>query len=156
VLVLCPKKLTRNWTIYRNPSSLNPFSQDKFRYDVLHHTDLSRTSGNVNGIHLDTLNWGAYDLVVIDESHNFRNNKLATERPGDAVERKSRYQRLMDDIISAGVRTKVLLLSATPVNNRRLQPFRYLHDCSGCFRLERLPGGACTHWKAPPLHGAHP
>jgi SNF2 family DNA or RNA helicase len=118
VLVLCPKKLSRNWTIYRNPSSLNPFSDDKFRYDVLHHTDLSRESGNVNGLELDTLNWGAYDLVVIDESHNFRNNKLATQRPGDKEERRSRYQRLMEDIISAGVRTKVLLLSATPVNNQ--------------------------------------
>lgn len=118
VLVLCPKKLSRNWTIFRNPSSLNPFSEDKFRYDVLHHTDLSREAGEVNGIHLDTLNWGAYDLVVIDESHNFRNNKLATQRPGEAAERRSRYQRLMEDIISAGVNTKVLLLSATPVNNQ--------------------------------------
>lgn len=118
VLVLCPKKLSRNWTIYRNPSSLNPFSDDKFRYDVLHHTDLSRESGNVNGLELDTLNWGAYDLVVIDESHNFRNNKLATQRPGDKEERRSRYQHLMEDIISKGVKTKVLLLSATPVNNQ--------------------------------------
>ena len=118
VLVLCPKKLTRNWTIYRNPSSLNPFSEDKFRYDVLHHTDLSRESGNVNGLDLDTLNWGAYDLVVIDESHNFRNNKLATQRQGDTTERRSRYQRLMEDIIAAGAKTKVLLLSATPVNNQ--------------------------------------
>jgi len=118
VLVLCPKKLSRNWTIFRNPSSLNPFSDDKFRYDVLHHTDLSRESGEVNGLLLDSLNWGAYDLVVIDESHNFRNNKLATQRPGDTTERRSRYQRLMEDIISAGVHTKVLLLSATPVNNQ--------------------------------------
>lgn len=118
VLVLCPKKLSRNWTIFRNPSSLNPFSDDKFRYDVLHHTDLSREAGTVNGLHLDSLNWGAYDLVVIDESHNFRNNKLAAQRPGDTVERRSRYQRLMEDIISSGVRTKVLLLSATPVNNQ--------------------------------------
>ena len=118
VLVLCPKKLSRNWTIYRNPSTLNPFSDDKFRYDVLHHTDLSRESGNVNGLELDSLNWGAYDLVVIDESHNFRNNKLATQRPGDTKKRRSRYQRLMEDIISAGVKTKVLLLSATPVNNQ--------------------------------------
>lgn len=118
VLVLCPKKLTRNWTIYRNPSSLNPFSDDKFRYDVLHHTDLSRDTGVVNGLHLDTLNWGAYDLVVIDESHNFRNNKLATQSVGSKPDRRSRYQRLMEDIITAGVRTKVLLLSATPVNNQ--------------------------------------
>ncbi len=118
VLVLCPKKLSRNWTIFRNPSSLNPFSDDKFRYDVLHHTDLSRETGEVNGLLLDALNWGAYDLVVIDESHNFRNNKLATQRPGNEKERRSRYQRLMEDIISKGVRTKVLLLSATPVNNQ--------------------------------------
>lgn len=118
VLVLCPKKLTRNWTIYRSPSSLNPFSDDKFRYDVLHHTDLSRESGEVNGIELDTLNWGAYDLVVIDESHNFRNNKQATQSQGGGEERRTRYQRLMEDIITAGVRTKVLLLSATPVNNQ--------------------------------------
>jgi SNF2 family DNA or RNA helicase len=117
VLVLCPKKLSRNWTVYRNPSSLNPFSDDKFRFDVLHHTDLSRESGTVNGLHLDSLNWGAYDLVVIDESHNFRNNKLATQRPGESG-RRSRYQRLIDDIISSGVKTKVLLLSATPVNNQ--------------------------------------
>lgn len=118
VLVLCPKKLSRNWTIYRHPSSLNPFAEDKFRYDVLHHTDLSRETGEVNGIQLDSLNWGAYDLVVIDESHNFRNNKLATERPDESRNRRSRYQRLMEDIIAAGVRTKVLLLSATPVNNQ--------------------------------------
>lgn len=118
VLVLCPKKLSRNWTIYRTPSSLNPFSDDKFRYDVLHHTDLSRDSGNVNGLELDSLNWGAYDLVVIDESHNFRNNKQSVQRPGDKKERRSRYQRLMEDIISSGVKTKVLLLSATPVNNQ--------------------------------------
>jgi Helicase conserved C-terminal domain/PLD-like domain/SNF2-related domain len=117
VLVLCPKKLSRNWTIFRNPSSLNPFSEDKFRYDVLHHTDLSREFGIVNGLHLDSLNWGAYDLVVIDESHNFRNNNLATLRPGKQ-EKRSRYQRLMEDIISAGINTKVLLLSATPVNNQ--------------------------------------
>ncbi len=118
VLVLCPKKLSRNWTIYRLPSSLNPFTDDKFRFDVLHHTDLSRDSGESNGIDLAALNWGAYDLVVIDESHNFRNNKLATQRPGDTEPRRSRYQRFMEDIIASGVRTKVLLLSATPVNNQ--------------------------------------
>jgi SNF2 family DNA or RNA helicase len=118
VLVLCPKKLRRNWTIYRSNSLLNPFADDRFRFDVLHHTDLSRTSGDSNGLDLATLNWGAYDLVVMDESHNFRNNRLATQRPGDAEPRRSRYQRLMEDIISSGVRTKILLLSATPVNNQ--------------------------------------
>jgi SNF2 family DNA or RNA helicase len=117
VLVLCPKKLRSNWRVYRSNSTLNPFADDRFRFDVLHHTDLSRDGGESNGIDLATLNWGAYDLVVIDESHNFRNNKQATQRPGDQQPRRSRYQRLMDDIIRAGVRTKVLLLSATPVNN---------------------------------------
>ena len=118
VLVLCPKKLRRNWTVYSTNSSLNPFDQDRFRFDVLHHTDLSRDGGDSNGLDLGTLNWGAYDLIVIDESHNFRNNKLATQRPGDKEPRRSRYQRLMEDIISSGVRTKVMLLSATPVNNQ--------------------------------------
>jgi SNF2 family DNA or RNA helicase len=135
VLVLCPKKLSRNWTIYRNPSSLNPFSDDKFRYDVLHHTDLSRESGVVNGLHLDTLNWGAYDLVVIDESHNFRNNKIATQRSGEP-QKHSRYQRLMEGIISAGVKTKVLLLSATPVNNQ-------LADLRN--QISFIAGGDVTH-----------
>jgi SNF2 family DNA or RNA helicase len=117
VLVLCPKKLRRNWTVFRTNSTLNPFDADRFRFDVLHHTDLSRDKGESNGLDLTTLNWSAYDLVVIDESHNFRNNNLATQRPGEP-EKRTRYQRLMDDIIKAGVRTKVLLLSATPVNNQ--------------------------------------
>ena len=117
VLVLCPKKLRRNWTLYRQPSTLNPFEADRFRFDVLHHTDLSRDEGESNGLDLASLNWSAYDLVVIDESHNFRNNKLATQRPGEP-EKRTRYQRLMEDVISSGIRTKVLLLSATPVNNQ--------------------------------------
>jgi len=116
VLVLCPKKLSRNWTIYRSPDKLNPFTEDKFRYDVLHHTDLSRDKGEVNGLYLETLNWGAYDLVVIDESHNFRNNARAKQEEGEPRKR-SRYERLVEDIIVSGSKTKVLLLSATPVNN---------------------------------------
>lgn len=114
--MLCPKKLSRNWTIYRNPDKLNPFSDDKFRYDVLHHTDLSREKGDVNGLQLETLNWGAYDLVVIDESHNFRNNAKAKQEEGERPKR-TRYERLIEDIIKSGSKTKVLLLSATPVNN---------------------------------------
>ena len=114
VLVLCPKKLRRNWTVYRSNSTLNPFLADRFRYDVLSHTDLSREKGDVEGIDLHTLNWGNYDLIVIDESHNFRNNTVAQ----DEKKRRTRYQRLMEDIITSGVRTKVLLLSATPVNNQ--------------------------------------
>ena len=117
VLVLCPKKLRENWTVYAANSSLNPFLQDRYRYDVLSHTDLSRERGLSGLIDLETLNWGNYDLVVIDESHNFRNNAPGKRDETGEIVRKSRYQRLMDDIIKSGVRTKVLLISATPVNN---------------------------------------
>lgn len=119
VLVLCPKKLRENWTVYQaaNNSALNPFMQDRFGYSVLSHTDLSRDSGFSGDINLETFNWGAYDLIVIDESHNFRNNtKGKKDEEGNRI-RKSRYERLMEDIIQSGVKTKVLLLSATPVNN---------------------------------------
>ena len=119
VLVLCPKKLRDNWTDYRadNNSDLNLFFDDKFRYTVLSHTDLSRDSGESGGIKLETINWGNYDLVVIDESHNFRNNTPGKKDEEGNLIRKSRYQRLMEDIIQSGIKTKVLLLSATPVNN---------------------------------------
>ncbi|MEG4209985.1 helicase-related protein [Microcoleus sp. S13_B4] len=119
VLVLCPKKLRENWTVYlaQNNSDINPFIKDRFSYTVLCHTDLSRDSGCSGDINLETINWGNYDLVVIDESHNFRNNiKSKRDEFGNLI-RKSRYERLMDDIIKSGVKTKVLLLSATPVNN---------------------------------------
>ena len=119
VLVLCPKKLRDNWTVYlaQNNSELNPFLKDRFAYTVLSHTDLSRDFGRVDGIDLATLNWGNFDLIVIDESHNFRNNtKGKSDEDGNLI-RKSRYERLMEDIIQAGVKTKVMLLSATPVNN---------------------------------------
>lgn len=116
-LVLCPKKLRENWTVYRHNDALNPFIGDRFRYDVLSHTDLSRDSGKSGDLDLATFNWGNFDLVVIDESHNFRNNTPGKRDEDGNLIRKSRYQRLMDDIIKAGVKTKVLLLSATPVNN---------------------------------------
>ena len=115
--MLCPLKLRENWTVYKANSRLNPFLADRFRYDVLSHTDLSRERGYAGDINLETLNWGNYDLVVIDESHNFRNNTPGKRDEAGNLIRKSRYQRLMDEIIKAGVRTKVLLLSATPVNN---------------------------------------
>lgn len=111
VLVLCPKKLADNWRNYNANLTINIFAGDRFRYDVLCHTDLSRTSGESFGIRLDRVNWGNYDLVVIDESHNFRNNDVYKDR-------ETRYQRLMEKVIKAGVKTKVLMLSATPVNNR--------------------------------------
>lgn len=119
VLVLCPKKLRDNWTVYlaQNNSELNPFLKDRFAYTVLSHTDLSRESGKVDGIDLASLNWGNFDLIVIDESHNFRNNTKGRRDEDGNIIRKSRYERLMEDIIQSGVKTKVLLLSATPVNN---------------------------------------
>ena len=119
VLVLCPKKLRDNWTVYlaQNNSELNPFLRDRFGYTVLSHTDLSRETGKVDGIDLATLNWGNFDLIVIDESHNFRNNTKGKRDEDGNVIRKSRYERLMQDIIQTGVKTRVMLLSATPVNN---------------------------------------
>lgn len=119
VLVLCPKRLRENWTIYQaqNNSELNPFLSDRFSYTVLSHTDLSRDVGYVGDVNLSTFNWGAYDLIVIDESHNFRNNTKGKRDEDGNVIRQSRYERLMQDIIKSGVKTKVLLLSATPVNN---------------------------------------
>lgn len=119
VLVLCPKKLRDNWTVYlaQNNSELNPFLKDRFAYTVLSHTDLSRETGKVDGVDLATLNWGNFDLIVIDESHNFRNNTKGKRDEDGNLIRKSRYERLMDDIIQTGIKTKVLLLSATPVNN---------------------------------------
>lgn len=111
VLVIAPKKLRENWTIYTMNDKRNIFSGDRFNYDVLNHTDLNRKSGYSGEINLATLNWSNYDLVVIDESHNFRNNLPVKGRV-------TRYERLMNDIIKSGVKTKVLMLSATPVNNR--------------------------------------
>ena len=110
VLVLCPKKLRNNWTGFKQNSVTNSLSEDRFNYDVLNHTDLSRERGKSGDINLETINWGNYDLVVIDESHNFRNNAAVKDHT-------TRYQRLMENIIKAGVKTKVLMLSATPVNN---------------------------------------
>ena len=119
VLVLCPKKLRENWTVYlgSNMTELNPFVRDRFSYMVLSHTDLSRESGKAGDIDLGAINWGNFDLVVIDESHNFRNNVKGKRDEEGNIVKKSRYERLMQDIIQAGVKTKVMLLSATPVNN---------------------------------------
>lgn len=114
VLVLCPKKLAENWTTYKSNYINNPIAADRLRYDVLYHTDLSREQGMSGQIDLARLNWGNYDLVVIDESHNFRNGG---EVSGEDA-RENRYLRLLNKVIRAGVRTKVLMLSATPVNNR--------------------------------------
>jgi len=111
VLVLCPKKLGDNWQTFLNNYEDNPLVKDRLNYDVLFHTDLSREKGESNGIDLSRINWGNYDLVVIDESHNFRNNDPRKDRV-------TRYQKLLNDVMKAGVKTKVLMLSATPVNNR--------------------------------------
>jgi len=115
VLVLCPKKLTNNWNTYKDNYVNNPIAADRLRYDVLYHTDLNRTRGTSNGLDLDRLNWGNYDLVVIDESHNFRNGGKIT---GKDDEKENRYLKLLNKVIRKGVKTKVLMLSATPVNNR--------------------------------------
>ena len=114
VLVLCPKKLADNWRTFRENYKNNPIAADRLRYDVLFHTDLSRDHGFSGSIDIDKLNWGNYDLVVIDESHNFRNGG---EVHGDDM-RENRYLRLLSRVIRPGVKTKVLMLSATPVNNR--------------------------------------
>jgi len=111
ILVLCPKKLRDNWLVYSQNDVRNILAKDRLNFDVLNHTDLSRTNGMSGFINLETINWGNYDLIVIDESHNFRNNPPRKETI-------TRYQRLMNDIIKTGVKTKVLMLSATPVNTR--------------------------------------
>lgn len=125
VLVLCPKKLNENWITFRSNYKNNPVAGDRLRYDILFHSDLSRDRGLSNGMNLENINWGNYDLIVIDESHNFRNGGNIDEDDDvdiwdeDAPKKKeNRYQRLMKRVIRAGVKTKVLMLSATPVNNR--------------------------------------
>ncbi len=119
VLVLCPKKLANNWNTYKDNYINNPIASDRLRYDVLYHTDLNRRGGTSNGIDLSRINWGNYDLVVIDESHNFRNGGKLVENP-DEDSKDNRYVTLMKKVIRAGVKTKVLMLSATPVNNKFL------------------------------------
>ena len=114
ILVLCPKKLYGNWNTYKNNYKSNPLIKDRFRYDVLFHTDLSRERGYSNGTNLEEINWGNYDLVVIDESHNFRNGGQVSGED----EKENRYLKLMNKVMREGVKTKVLMLSATPVNNR--------------------------------------
>lgn len=111
ILVLCPKRLASNWNQYQGNTKTNIFYKDRIRYDVLFHTDLTRKSGSSNGMNLATINWGNYDLVVIDESHNFRNANPVRGK-------ETRYDFLMNHIMKEGVKTKVLMLSATPVNNR--------------------------------------
>ena len=118
VLVLCPKKLFENWNTYRQNYVNNPLAKDRLNYDILYHTDLSRDYGRSNDLDLERVNWGNYDLVVIDESHNFRNGgKVSTDENGENP-RENRYLRLMNKVVRSGVKTKVLMLSATPVNNR--------------------------------------
>ncbi len=118
VLVLCPKKLNDNWQTYNSNYLTNPLAKDRLRYDVFFHSDLSRREGKTNGKELSHINWGNYDLVVIDESHNFRNGGKVTARGQEDSPRENRYLQLMNRVIRSGVRTKVLMLSATPVNTR--------------------------------------
>lgn len=119
VLVLCPKKLANNWNTYRDNYINNPIAEDRLNYKVLYHTDLGRDHGMSNGTDLSRLRWDTYDLVVIDESHNFRNGGKIIDNP-DENDKENRYVKLMKYVIRAGVKTKVLMLSATPVNNKFL------------------------------------
>lgn len=119
VLVLCPKKLNDNWQTFRANYKNNPIAADRLRYDILFHSDLSRDRGTSNGLNLEHINWGNYDLIVIDESHNFRNGgNIDDDEETIGFKKENRYQRLMNKVIRSGVKTKVLMLSATPVNNR--------------------------------------
>ncbi|MCY3627829.1 MAG: helicase-related protein [Gammaproteobacteria bacterium] len=117
VLVLCPKRLQENWSIYpsSNNQTNNPFLDDRFNYTLLSHTDLTRASGNVGNINLGNFNWGNYDLIVIDESHNFRTGTKPVIDENGMI-KHSRYSKLLEDVIKSGLKTKVLMLSATPVN----------------------------------------
>ena len=118
VLVLCPKKLHENWALYpvHHNQLNNPFEEDKFGYSLMSHTDLSRYSGYSGGINLEGFKWSNFDLVVIDESHNFRNDTKPVRDDAGNVVRHSRYTRLLEEVIKEGAKTKVLMLSATPVN----------------------------------------
>lgn len=118
VLVLCPKKLNDNWQTFRSNYKNNPVLADRLRYDILFHSDLSRDKGSSNGLDLERVNWGNYDLIVIDESHNFRNGGRFDNEDEEDDFKENRYARLMNKVIRSGVKTKVLMLSATPVNNR--------------------------------------
>lgn len=118
VLVLCPKKLNDNWQTFRSNYKNNPVLADRLRYDILFHSDLSRDKGLSNGLDLERVNWGNYDLIVIDESHNFRNGGRFDNEDEEDDFKENRYARLMNKVIRSGVKTKVLMLSATPVNNR--------------------------------------
>lgn len=111
VLVLTPRKLYDNWNSFKGIYK-NSFLDERFDYKIMCHTDLSRYSGtSVSSYDLDRFDWGKYDLLVIDESHNFRNRKETDDG------HITRYHRLMEEVIKANKKTKVLLLSATPVNN---------------------------------------
>lgn len=114
VLVLCPKRLSDNWNTFKGNYKNNPLADDRLNYDILYHTDLGRERGNSNGIDLSLINWGNYDLVIIDESHNFRNGEHSTHKNDENYE--NRYQKLIRKVIKSGVNTKVLMLSATPIN----------------------------------------
>lgn len=118
ILVLCPKKLYDNWNTFKSPYENNPLLRDRFNYHIFYHTDLSRRYGHSNGYDLERINWGNFDLVVIDESHNFRNGGKVTADEDDENPRENRYLQLLNRVIRSGVKTKVLMLSATPVNNR--------------------------------------
>ncbi len=167
VLVLCPKKLRDNWTVYRENDERNILSADRFGYTVLSHTDLSRDGGLSGDVNLATHNWGNYDLIVIDESHNFRNNTPGKKDESGEIIRRSRYQRLMEDILQSGVDTKVLLLSATPLNTN-LKDLRNqmllitqgedaaYHEALDVYSIAQVMKNAQTHFTKWADHKANP
>ena len=129
VLVLCPKKLRENWAVYPayNSQASNEFLDDKFSYTVLSHTDLSRYTGESGSVNLEDFNWSSFDLIVIDESHNFRNDTPPVRDSDGTFIRHSRYSRLIEEVIKSGTKTKVLMLSATPVNTSLIDLRNQIH-----------------------------
>jgi len=172
VLVLCPARLRDNWVRYtaRAASRHNPFDRDRLNYTVLAHTDLSRYEGKSGDIDLAEFNWGAFELIVIDESHNFRNEGQDRYADDGTLDRRSRYNRLLEEALKRGATTKVLMLSATPVNTslRDLRNQIYLmtekrqdafQAALGIGNIQSVFGVAqreFQQWEAARLAGQHP
>lgn len=105
VILICPKKLQYNWRIYQKNQN-SKFEKDQFEYFLRFHTDLSDDLMDKYHDRADKMFLNEKPkLFVIDESHNLRNNK------------SKRYKFLVDQILSKNEDVKVLMLSATPINN---------------------------------------
>jgi len=116
VILLCPKKLENNWRRYKEDQA-SKFEVDKLKFFMRFHTDM-------NNSRLESYNDRADKffrddkpkLIVIDESHNLRNHKA------------NRYKFLVEQILQKNQDVKVLLISATPINNS-------LNDVRNQFKL---------------------